>query len=366
MAITPLPTPPSRNDPANFAERGDAFLAALPTFATEANDLQQDVNQKQAAASQDAQTASTKAGEASDSALQAGQHKQAAEAAASAAAESVGQAASEAYAASLHKQSAEQAAATATERAASIDPSTLVRKSGNETIDGVKTFSSSPVIPDVAAGTSNGQAANTKFVQTAVVDPSSVADATKDRGVSKLLRWKVYGNNHAIIDASAGTGYNGRAINNTNPDVGWNPAYPTLMGDNGTNTYGVRVDRARFAEALTTTSGAAPAYAARAWVNFNGTGAVSIRASGNVSSITDNGVGDYTVNFTEAMPHAAYSIALSLNSPGTTNTTRVFTVAGDDASGAVLKTGWAVRVISGASSTNSKIDCAELNVAIFC
>ena len=54
-------------------------------------------------------------------------------------------------------------------------------------------------------------------------------------------------------------------------------------------------------------SGVAPIYACRAWVNFNGTGTVAIRASGNVSSITDNGVGDYTVNFTTAMPDANYS-----------------------------------------------------------
>ena len=47
----------------------------------------------------------------------------------------------------------------------------------------------------------------------------------------------------------------------------------------------------------------------RAWVNFNGTGTVAIRASFNVSSITDNGTGDYTVNFTTAMPDANYSVA---------------------------------------------------------
>jgi hypothetical protein len=51
----------------------------------------------------------------------------------------------------------------------------------------------------------------------------------------------------------------------------------------------------------------ATAYGCRAWVNFNGTGTVAIRASGNVSSITDNGTGDYTVNFTTAMPDANYS-----------------------------------------------------------
>ena len=56
-----------------------------------------------------------------------------------------------------------------------------------------------------------------------------------------------------------------------------------------------------------TQNGSAPIYGARAWVNFNGTGTVAIRSSGNVSSITDNGTGDYTVNFTTAMPDANYS-----------------------------------------------------------
>tara|TARA_R110000868_G_scaffold14583_2_gene67659 strand:- start:1035 stop:1403 length:369 start_codon:yes stop_codon:yes gene_type:complete len=46
----------------------------------------------------------------------------------------------------------------------------------------------------------------------------------------------------------------------------------------------------------------------RAWVNFNGTGTVAIRASFNVSSITDNGTGDYTVNFTNALSDANYAI----------------------------------------------------------
>lgn len=52
--------------------------------------------------------------------------------------------------------------------------------------------------------------------------------------------------------------------------------------------------------------GSAPIHACRAWVNFNGTGTVAIRASGNVSSITDNGTGDYTVNMTTALPDTNY------------------------------------------------------------
>ena len=49
--------------------------------------------------------------------------------------------------------------------------------------------------------------------------------------------------------------------------------------------------------------------AAKAWVNFNGTGTVAIRASFNVTSITDNGTGDYTVNFTNALEDANYAPA---------------------------------------------------------
>lgn len=62
------------------------------------------------------------------------------------------------------------------------------------------------------------------------------------------------------------------------------------------------------ASKLANDSGSAPSYACRAWVNFNGTGTVAIRASGNVSSITDNGVGDYTVNFTTAMPDTNFAV----------------------------------------------------------
>jgi len=59
---------------------------------------------------------------------------------------------------------------------------------------------------------------------------------------------------------------------------------------------------------IKSSSGAEVGTFCRAWVNFNGSGTVAIRASFNVSSITDNGTGDYTVNFTTAMPDANYSI----------------------------------------------------------
>ena len=64
------------------------------------------------------------------------------------------------------------------------------------------------------------------------------------------LAWKNYGNNHTIFDASAGTTPSGTSCNASDPSVAWAGTYPTLMGWNGTNTYGVRVDRAKQADNL--------------------------------------------------------------------------------------------------------------------
>jgi hypothetical protein len=70
---------------------------------------------------------------------------------------------------------------------------------------------------------------------------------------------------------------------------------------------------------LPTISGTAPLYMCRAWVNFNGTGTVAIRASGNVSSITDNGTGTYTVNLTTAMPDANYCVTTAMSTNASNN-----------------------------------------------
>ena len=57
-------------------------------------------------------------------------------------------------------------------------------------------------------------------------------------------------------------------------------------------------------------------YAAKAWVNFNGTGTVAIRESGSVASITDNGTGDYTLNYTSALADANYAYAVEMGISG--------------------------------------------------
>jgi hypothetical protein len=81
-------------------------------------------------------------------------------------------------------------------------------------------------------------------------------------------------------------------------------------------------------------TGSAPIFACRAWVNFNGTGTVAIRGSGNVSSITDDGTGLYTVNFATAMPDANYAaVVTGGNDAGTAS--QFATLAGVPAAGSV-------------------------------
>jgi hypothetical protein len=98
-------------------------------------------------------------------------------------------------------------------------------------------------------------------------------------------------------------------------------------------------------------------YKCRAWVNFNGTGTVAIRAAGNVTSITDNGRADYTVNFTTAMPDANYATVIGSATVGGDNGQWIGTVG----------------ILSGTAPTTTAIrignaaigDFDIVNVAIF-
>lgn len=93
---------------------------------------------------------------------------------------------------------------------------------------------------------------------------------------------------------------------------------------------------------------------AKAWVNFNGTGTVAIRAAFNVSSITDNGAGDYTINFTTAMPDANYSA--TANAAETTGAVRAVSAVANTTTTCRLRTG-----VPGVSFN----DCDIVSVAVF-
>jgi hypothetical protein len=96
----------------------------------------------------------------------------------------------------------------------------------------------------------------------------------------------------------------------------------------------------------------AVAYGCRAWVNFNGTGTVAIRASGNVSSITDNGVGQYTVNFTTALADANYSANITLG-------------GGNAYIGTTSTRGASSLNMLGFTDASAFFDSSDVNIAIF-
>lgn len=147
------------------------------------------------------------------------------------------------------------------------------------------TFTGTPLAPTASVGTSTTQVATTAFVNAEIANDAptktgggaygtwgisvtgssgsctgNASSATtlsgdasnwagiRSSAVANMLGWKNYGNGHVIFDASAGTAPNGAAINNSNAGIAWSAAYPTLMGWNGSTTYGVRVDRAAWAD----------------------------------------------------------------------------------------------------------------------
>ena len=105
------------------------------------------------------------------------------------------------------------------------------------------------------------------------------------------------------VDNSSGTAFNGAAYAGV---IGTSNATPFEIFTN--NVVQATVTAAGLFQFNSGYGSAATAYGCRAWVNFNGTGTVAIRASGNVSSITDNAAGNYTVNFTTAMVDTSYSV----------------------------------------------------------
>jgi hypothetical protein len=97
---------------------------------------------------------------------------------------------------------------------------------------------------------------------------------------------------------------------------------------------------------------------AKAWVNFNGTGTVSIRSSFNVSSITDGGAGIYTVNFTTAMPNANYAGLVTAGDYAIVGRT------GGGFSNATRLTG-SYQVVTLNANQSLATDCDTVYVAIF-
>jgi len=86
------------------------------------------------------------------------------------------------------------------------------------------------------------------------------------------------------------------------------PAAPTAAAETNTTQIATTAYTRTAIPNVLNASGVAPMFACRAWINFNGTGGTVILANGNVSSIADHAVGDYTINFTIKMLEANYCI----------------------------------------------------------
>ena len=97
----------------------------------------------------------------------------------------------------------------------------------------------------------------------------------------------------------------------------------------------------------------------KVWVNFNGNGTIAIRDDFNTSSLTDNGTGDYTVNFSNAMSDTNYSVALSAcdNDNGGSDSRIVISPR--------TKATGSQRVSCNGVSSSSHIDCYNVNVIVY-
>jgi hypothetical protein len=129
----------------------------------------------------------------------------------------------------------------------------------------------------------------------------------------------------------------------------------SITGNAATATSAISATSATTATSLSTASGSAPSYSARVWINFDGfSSPISIRSSGNASSVTDDGVGNYVINFTTALQDANYATVL---------------YAGDDAGSSRKaqrrpdQTTTSVRVRSGTDTTFNDVD--QYNAVIF-
>ena len=206
---------------------------------------------------------------------------------------------------------------------------------------------------------------------TTTINASTTAGLVQTADTSGILALQTAGTTAVTVDASQRTAF-----------VAGTAALPaiTTTGDTNTGIFFPAADTIAFSEGgvesmrldssanLQFNSGygsVATAYGCRAWVNFNGTGTVAIRASGNVTNITDNGVGDYTVNFTTAMPDANYAPTMSCSiADGSASV--VDTTASFKRSNTSFGTGsFRLQTAYNNSGTQTTLDSAIVTVSVF-
>ena len=247
--ITPLPSVPSRQDPTNFNDRADAFLGALPTFQSEANALSTEVNTRadSVQASYNAVMSATNITKWESGFIYA------TGAVVWSPINGLG------YRRITANGSGTTDPSLDTTNYKQVNGTGDVSTSGDQTIAGVKTFSTAIAVGSGGTGSNTALGAFNNIKQAATESYAGVVELATSQ--------EAYEGTAQLVAITPATLRN--AMNATSPP---------------------------------------PMFAARAWVNFNGTGTVSIRESGNISSITDNGISDYTLNFQTAMPDGEYAV----------------------------------------------------------
>jgi hypothetical protein len=179
-------------------------------------------------------------------------------------------------------------------------------------------------------------------------DELPIVDSASSFSLKKLT----WGNLKATLKAY----FDGIYANLSSPALTGTPTAPTATAGNNTTQLATT---AMVHSAITNdfhVTGTAPMYACRAWLNYDGV-TPTIRASGNVSSVTKNGTGDYTVNFTTAMPDTNYS-AIGTVKVEDNNT------MGSNSNSTIC--GTAVRTTSSVEFFASNTSAAKVDVAIAC
>ena len=250
---------------------------------------------------------------------------------------------------------------TATLNPTTLDFRSATLTSGTVTTASIETAISLVVPSGATLGTVNATqsrivvlAINNSATELAVVNLSGGNNLDETTLISTTALSAAADSANVIYSTTARTNVPFRVvgyIESTQATAGtWVTAPSTIQGMGGQSTGNLTVRNSL------NVNGLAPMYACRAWVNFNGTGTVAIRASGNVSSITDGGVGVYTVNLTTAISDANGAALASGNVDVSTPNAQV--------SKAAMASSSAVNVIC-AAGTNSAIDYAYVSVLVF-
>jgi hypothetical protein len=228
---------------------------------------------------------------------------------------------------------------------------------GNLSVNGTTTLVGTAIAPTPSPGDNSTKIATTAFVQTKVGTLGTMS--TQNATAVAITGGTITGITDLAV-ADGGTGASTLSANAVllgNGTSALQTVAPSTSGNILTSN-GTTWTSAAAPTGITATSGSAPYYGARAWVNFDGNSG-SIRNSQNVSNVTKNATGEYTITFATAMPDANYAVATNAGtgSTGTGGQSAVVSIG--------TQTSSSIRIMVTASTTGGGYDKNIVCVTIF-